>query len=188
MKIDVPAAESYRLLDLASDLAAKGQIDAGIADWRKVLELDPGNAKAHSNLGGALMWKGDVAQGRRHLQEAHEIDPEYPDPSVAGIDMGLQFYNREQLNASIQNSDCNGVSSFGNQILASEPEDAEATKAIADCALKQDRMQMRAALEKSDCQAAISSARRILASEPADSEAQEVLKQCNLAAGSLPAR
>jgi hypothetical protein len=48
MKIDVPAAESYRLLDLGSDLAAKGQIDAAIADWRKVLELDPSNAKAQA--------------------------------------------------------------------------------------------------------------------------------------------
>ena len=188
MKIDVPAAESYRLLDLGSDLAAKGQIGAAIADWRKVLELDPTNAKAQSNLGGALLWQGDVAEGRKHLQEAHEIDPDYPDPSVAGIDIGLQFYNREQLRAAIRNSDCSGVSSFGNQILASEPEDAEATKAIADCALKQDRQQMRAALEKSDCQAAISSANKILASEPADNEAQKVLKQCNLAAGSLPAR
>jgi histidinol-phosphate/aromatic aminotransferase/cobyric acid decarboxylase-like protein len=107
---------------------------------------------------------------------------------VAGIDIGLQFYNREQLHAAIQSSDCNGVSSFGNQILANEPEDAEATKAIADCALKQDRQQMRAALEKTDCQAAISSANKILASDPADNDAQKVLKQCNLAAGSLPAR
>ena len=188
MKIDVPAAESYRLLDLGSDLAAKGQIDAAIADWRKVLELDPSNAKAQSNLGGALLWKGDVAEGTRHLQAAHEIDPEYPDPSVAGIDIGLEFYNREQLHAAIQNSDCSGVSSFGNQILTSEPEDAEATKAIADCAVKQDRQQMRTALEKSDCQAAISSANKILASEPADNEAQKVLKQCNLAARRLPAR
>ena len=188
MKIDVPAAESYRLLDLGADLAAKGQIDAAIADWRKVLELDPRNAKAHSDLGGALMWKGDVAEARRHFQEAHEIDPEYPDPSVAGIDLGLQFYNREQLHAAIQSSDCSAVSSFGNQILVSEPENAEATKAIADCALKQDRQQMRAALEKSDCQAAFSSANKILALEPADGEAQKVLKQCNLTVGSLPAR
>jgi hypothetical protein len=107
---------------------------------------------------------------------------------VAGIDIGLEFYNREQLHAAIQNSDCSGVSSFGNQILTSEPEDAEATKAIADCAVKQDRQQMRTALEKSDCQAAISSANKILASEPADNEAQKVLKQCNLAARRLPAR
>jgi hypothetical protein len=139
MKIDVPAAESYRLLDLASDLAAKGQVDDAIADWKKVLELDPSNAKAHSNLDAALMWQGHVALGTRHLQQAHDIDPEYPDPSVAGIDIGLQFYNREQLRIAIQKSDCNAIFSFGKQILATSPDDEQATKSLAECALKQNR-------------------------------------------------
>lgn len=77
MKIDVPAAESYRLFDIASDLTAKGQMDAGIAEWNKVLELDPGNAKAHNNLGGALVLQGNLAEGMTHLQRALEIDPDY---------------------------------------------------------------------------------------------------------------
>ena len=76
-KIDVPAAESYRLFDIASDLTAKGQMDAGVAEWKKVLELDPGNAKAHNNLGGALVLQGNLAEGMTHLQMALEIDPDY---------------------------------------------------------------------------------------------------------------
>ncbi|MFY9854279.1 MAG: hypothetical protein WAK26_10440, partial [Terracidiphilus sp.] len=40
VKIDVPAAESYRLVDLASELTAKGRTDEAIAEWKKVIELD----------------------------------------------------------------------------------------------------------------------------------------------------
>ena len=80
MKIDVPAAESYRLFDIASDLTAKGQLEAGIAGWKKVLELDPGNAKACNNLGGALVLQGNLAGGMTYLQKAMEIDPDYSEP------------------------------------------------------------------------------------------------------------
>jgi len=80
MKIDVPAAESYRLFDIASDLTAKGKLDEGIAEWKKVLDLDPGNAKAHNNLGGALVLKGDLTEGMAELKAAIEIDPDYSEP------------------------------------------------------------------------------------------------------------
>jgi Flp pilus assembly protein TadD len=74
-KIDVPAAESYRLFDVASDLTAKGQLAAGVAAWKEVLELDPGNAKAHNNLGGALLRQGNFDEAIRHFQNALEVDP-----------------------------------------------------------------------------------------------------------------
>jgi tetratricopeptide (TPR) repeat protein len=80
MKIDVPAAESYRLFDIASDLTSKGKLDEGIAEWRKVLELDPGNAKAHNNLGGALVLEGKLKEGMAELKAAIEIDPDYSEP------------------------------------------------------------------------------------------------------------
>ncbi len=63
MKIDVPAAEAYRLLDLATDLVAQGKTDEAVVEWRKVLEMDPRNASAHFNLGAALMRKGDYRRG-----------------------------------------------------------------------------------------------------------------------------
>ena len=80
MKIDVPAAESYRLFDIASDLTAKGQLEEGIAEWKKVLELDPANAKAHNNLGGALVLEGKTNEGMEELQRAMELDPDYSEP------------------------------------------------------------------------------------------------------------
>jgi hypothetical protein len=178
MKIDVPAAESYRLFDVASDLTAKGQLEAAIAAWKKVLELDPRNAKAHHNLGNALMWQGDLAEGTAHLQKAREVDPDF---NEVQSDFGIAFYNREQFRAAMKKSDCDGATSFGNKILAVAPDDAEVKKAFADCALKQNRQQMRAALEKSDWQTALSFANKVLALVPDDDEAQKAAKQCNSA-------
>ncbi len=183
MKIEVPAAESYRLFDLASDLTAKGQLEAAIAAWRKVLELDPRNAKAHNNLGNALMWQGNLAEGTAHLQKARELDPEFNETQS---DFGIAFYNREQFRAAMKKSDCEAATSFGNKILAVAPDDAEVKKALTDCALKQIREQMRAALGNSDWPAALSLANKILAVTPGDDEAQKAVKQCNLAISRMP--
>ena len=178
MKIDVPAAESYRLFDLASDLTAKGQLEAAIAEWKKVLELDPRNAKAHSNLGVALEWQGNLAEGTAHLQKARELDPNF---SETASNFGIEFYYREQFRKALHKSDCDGAAPYGKKILAETPDDAEVKKAFADCALKQNRQQMRTALQKSDWQAALSYANRILALEPGDDEAQKAVKDCTLA-------
>jgi len=136
MKIDVPAAESYRLFDIASDLSAKGQLDAAITEWKKVLELDPRDAKAHNNLGDALLWQGNLSEGMMHLQKALELDP---DLSEAQGNFGITFYYREQFDAAVRNSDCDGVTSYGKKILATAPDDAEVKKAVAECASKQNR-------------------------------------------------
>jgi hypothetical protein len=179
MKIDVPAAESYRHFDIASDLTAKGQLEAAIAEWRKVLEIDPRNAKAHNNLGEALMWQGKLAEGTAELQKARKLDPNF---SETESNFGIEFYYREQFREALAKSDCDAATSFGNKILAGAPDDAEVKKSLADCALKQKRQQMRAALEKSDCPGALSYAKEILALEPSDDEAQKAVKDCTLAA------
>lgn len=135
MKIDVPAAESYRLLDLASDLVAQGKTDEAVVEWRRVLEIDPQNASAHYNLGAALMRKGSTAEGRKHLQEAHAIDPLTPDPAEMEITLELQSYYRQQFNAAIANSDCKGAADYGQKLLATTP-DWEVSKAIKECSSK----------------------------------------------------
>ena len=98
MKIDVPAAESYRLFDVASDLTGKGQLEAGIAEWNKVLEMDPRNAKAHNNLGVALLRQGDLAAGMAHFQQAVEIDPDYSD---AQNDLGMALLREEKVDEAL---------------------------------------------------------------------------------------
>jgi Flp pilus assembly protein TadD len=98
MKIDVPAAESYRLFDLASDLAAQGQLGEAIAEWKKVLELDPRNAKAHNNLGAALLRQGNLTEAMTHFQKALEADPGL---SQAQGNWGIVLFWEGKLDAAI---------------------------------------------------------------------------------------
>ena len=77
LKIDVPAAQFYRRFDRAWDLAEKGQPDAAIGEWKEALKLDPGDAKAHNNLGIALIRERRFDEAVTELQRALEINPEY---------------------------------------------------------------------------------------------------------------
>jgi len=140
MKIDVPAAEAYRLLDLAADLAAQGKTDEAIAEWRSVLELDSRNASAHSNLGAALMTKGDSTEGMKHLRQAHEIDPLTPDPAELEITFQLQSFYRQQFDDAIAKSDCKGAAEAAQKLLTATP-DGEVSRAIKECESKQTRLQ-----------------------------------------------
>jgi tetratricopeptide (TPR) repeat protein len=178
MKIDVPAAEAYRLVDLASELTAKGQMDAAITEWKKVLELDPGNAKAYTYIGEILLWQGNAAAAKEFLQQGREIDP---GAAQAEIDLGIELSYREQFNAAIESSDCEAAASYGKEILAVVPDDAEVKRVLGDCTLHQTRRQMRQALAKSDCEAALSLANKILAAQPGDDESQKAVKACNQA-------
>jgi tetratricopeptide repeat protein/WD40 repeat protein len=140
MRIEVPAAESYRLLDLASGFAAQGKIDEAVAEWKAVLEMDPRNASAHNNLGAALMIKGNTAEGSKHLQEAHEIDPLIPNPEEVEITFELQSYYRQQFTAALASSDCKQTVAYGQKLLASSP-DSDVDRAMKDCASKPVREQ-----------------------------------------------
>ncbi len=131
MKIDVPAAESYRLFDLASDLTNRGELEPAIAAWKKVVELDPRNAQAHMNLADALQWQGNLAEAKTHFQQAQQIDPGI---DQAGSDSGIAFFNREQFISAVKASDCGGVIAYGKKILALAPDDEEIVKAVAACA------------------------------------------------------
>ncbi len=74
-KIDVPVADFYRAFDTAWELANAGRYDEAVAEWNKALDLSPGDARAHSNLGAALVrlarWDEAMAQWRKAL----EADP-----------------------------------------------------------------------------------------------------------------
>ena len=41
-------------------LRDKGRVDEAIAEWKKVIELDPKNARAHHDLGNALKARGEL--------------------------------------------------------------------------------------------------------------------------------
>jgi len=135
MRIDVPAADVYRLLDLASDFATQGKIDEAAAEWKSVLEMDTRNASAHNNLGAALTVEGKTAEGMKHLREARDIDPLTPDPADLEITFQLQSYYRQQFNATIANSDCKAAQDYAQKLLTATP-DSEVEEAMRVCASK----------------------------------------------------
>lgn len=75
-KIDVPAAEFYRLYDLAWQLAETGRAAEAIAAWREALRLEPEDAKANNNLGGLLLGQGRLDEAEACLRRALRSDPE----------------------------------------------------------------------------------------------------------------
>jgi hypothetical protein len=58
LSIDVPAADFYRLFDSTLRLAAKGDYQSAISEWGRAIAISPDDAKAHNNLGVALLAKG----------------------------------------------------------------------------------------------------------------------------------
>ena len=98
LNIDVPVAEFYRLFDRALELAARGQNDAAIAEWKRALQLDPGDARANYNLGRALLQKGGLDEARTHFQNAVEANPEFGE---AQNNLGVVLAQQGKLDEAI---------------------------------------------------------------------------------------
>ncbi len=93
MKIDVPAAERFRLLERGRDLAKQGEYEPAIADYEKALEIEPDYAEAHNSLGNALVHRGQADDGIGHYRKALEIKPDYAE---AYYNLGLALAGRGQ--------------------------------------------------------------------------------------------
>jgi Flp pilus assembly protein TadD len=98
LKIDVPAAEFYRLVDNAYRLAEKGQRGEAIAEWRRALELNPRDPKTHNNLGRALAEQGELDEAIAHWQKALEVNPNYIE---AHNNLGVAFIRRGKSDEAI---------------------------------------------------------------------------------------
>jgi tetratricopeptide (TPR) repeat protein len=79
LKIDVPAVEFYRRYNVAWELVQKGEYEEGVAEWRKALELNPGQAVIHLNMGVALARSGKPGEAIAEYRKALEINPEAAD-------------------------------------------------------------------------------------------------------------
>jgi tetratricopeptide (TPR) repeat protein len=73
--IQAPAVEYYRQFDLAFDLARKGQHEAAVAAWRRVLELGTEDSKAYMNLGVSLAATGRLDEAMESYRKAQGMDP-----------------------------------------------------------------------------------------------------------------
>jgi tetratricopeptide (TPR) repeat protein len=113
LKIDAPATEFYRLVDVASDLAAKGQYEAAIVEWKKALGLNPEDDRAQNNLGVALAATGRLGEAIPHFEKALAFNPESDEAhtsfgaALAGtgkIDVAIPHY-RKALEINPENSE-----------------------------------------------------------------------------------
>jgi tetratricopeptide (TPR) repeat protein len=55
----------------------KGDYDSAIADYSQAIRLDPDDAWAYYNRGGAYYYKGDYRRARMDWEQALRIDPNY---------------------------------------------------------------------------------------------------------------
>lgn len=79
-KIDVPAIAFYEQFDRAWNLTEAKKYAESIPEWEKAVELNPDDAKAHTNLGMALVETGRIQEGVEHYRKANQLDPNSPDP------------------------------------------------------------------------------------------------------------
>jgi spermidine synthase len=69
-------AEVHNLIGI--ELAAKGQIDEGITEFRHATQLEPGSAQTHWHLGAALAYSGARDEALEQLRLAVQLDPNNP--------------------------------------------------------------------------------------------------------------
>ncbi len=77
-RIEAPATEFYRLFNVANDLMKKNQLAEAVPAWRKALEADPEDGKAHFNLAYTLSGMGDYASAVPEYMRANELTPNEP--------------------------------------------------------------------------------------------------------------
>ena len=98
LKMDAPATDYYRAVDIASEFLNNKQYEASIQEWKKALELSPGEALAHNNLGVALAETGRVEEAITHYKKAIELSPRYAD---AHNNLGEVLAGRGRLDEAI---------------------------------------------------------------------------------------
>jgi Flp pilus assembly protein TadD len=85
-KIDPVATEFYRMESTALDLMTSNKFGDAIPVWRKALEVNPDDGKAHLNLGYSLGQSGDPAGALAEYRKACDLSPEDP---LAFADLAL---------------------------------------------------------------------------------------------------
>jgi tetratricopeptide (TPR) repeat protein len=97
-KIDLPAAEFFRLFDHAAELAAKGEDEAAIAEWKKALEINPDDPFANNNLGLHLLARGQLDDALPRFAKAAGLKPDYAD---AQNNLGIVLLQKGRVDEAI---------------------------------------------------------------------------------------
>ena len=72
-------AEALQLWEQGAELQMRNDVDGAIAKYRESIAICP-TAEAHTFLGWALSWRGDIDAAIAHCKIAIEVDPEFGNP------------------------------------------------------------------------------------------------------------
>ena len=75
--IATPAVDFYKQFDAAAELTNKGEYAQAIAEWRKALALEPGDARSHYHLGETLLRADRSDEGMEELRGAIAANPHF---------------------------------------------------------------------------------------------------------------
>lgn len=99
LTIDVPAAEVYRHFKLATaELKKNSRSETALAEFRKIIEIDPEFYRAYNNLGVALAGRGQVDEAIAHYQKALDIKPDFAE---VHSNLGAALASRGQVDEAI---------------------------------------------------------------------------------------
>ena len=73
--IEVPAVETYKLIDQAKHLEEQGKNREALVVWKKAATIGPENAKVQNGLGISLYVEGETAQAFEHLRYSVRLNP-----------------------------------------------------------------------------------------------------------------
>jgi tetratricopeptide (TPR) repeat protein len=74
-RIDAPATDFYKLFDFAVAFSEKKQYEAAVPAWKKALELDSDDPRAHDNFGVALAETGKIDEAIAEYRKSLELNP-----------------------------------------------------------------------------------------------------------------
>jgi Flp pilus assembly protein TadD len=69
-RIDAPATDFYREFNTAADLSEKHKFVEAVPAWKKAVDLNPEDARAHNNLGSALAETGKSDEAMAEYQRS----------------------------------------------------------------------------------------------------------------------
>ncbi len=99
-RIEAPATEFYRLFNVALDLMKNNRFGEAIPEWRKAMDLDSDDDKAHFNLGFALSETGDLRGAVVEYRKSTELNPTR---AVTFANLALALAQTGDLDGAIDN-------------------------------------------------------------------------------------
>ncbi len=100
VKIDAPATEFFRVFDRAVDLTKKHEDEAAVAEWKKAVELNPEEAKAHFNLALILDKQGQLDEAIKHYRTTVSLEP---DNVPAYTNLAIALARTGRLDEALEN-------------------------------------------------------------------------------------